>query len=168
MDYKKEFAQRLMGLPKMQALPKRKKVKHLVNLTGKKQTSCRAWTIGDSIPDYPDLLKIIKWGETTADYLLYGLGPRTANTGLATVNEMEDQLLTFFRGLEGDDEAQAHILSLANREYNKKHPEDRKANPFGTVSYTPIESPAKQLGHAMSPHFHRIAHIDTDKPKAKK
>ncbi len=131
MDYKKEFSKRLMGLDELRKLPERKRVPKLCALTGRKQPSVRAWTIGESIPDYPDLLKILKWGKTTSDYLLFGIGPRTASAGLATANHMEDQLLTFFRGLDGDEEAQGFVLSAANREYNKKHPEDRKADPFG-------------------------------------
>src|SRR5260221_23285 len=50
--------------------------KTLEKLTKKKQPSVWEWLNAKAVPDRENLLKIIEWGETTSDYLLYARGPR--------------------------------------------------------------------------------------------
>lgn len=133
MSYnKKQFTERLREICLDSGLPEKQWQSALVTVTKKKQPSVSDWLNGHTMPDEENLLKIIRWGKTTSDYLLYAIGPKHPGekvTAIYTKDDFEKQLLEVYRSLASEEDRE-WLLAQANFIYNKAHPGKGVGNPF--------------------------------------
>lgn len=131
---KKQFAERLKEIC---LLKTNNPQKELEALTKKKQSSVFDWLNGNSLPNEENLLKIVIWGGTTSDYLLFARGPKTREG-----DEVEDQLLYFYRHLTKPRD-RIEFVEQCNWIFSKMEPAAGVANPFGGVPREPPKPPIK-------------------------